>query len=295
MRLCLSVLLLAVVGVSTRNSAAQSLQSIDDYLEEHVGSDDADSNLKAAASLLEQKLRAGNEDLTNLETFTLLAQVENKCDHESYEILRKNDKLTGEVIDRNLNPDRRIEFVFYKIALRHAIECNEIYPNKYNSKQLQLDQKLFERVKTFCKGIINYEKNTGLWQKYISNEALTVRDRGPIAYEAIEKLAKYDPDVRFLKRILSQADKGSIGKTVDKEKVELLYRKYLIEPCRYYLDELGEDLFIPANYDAKLFHDVDPREPYFYFAWANYQVCQVLVHREYSLILAELVSIVETH
>lgn len=155
-----------------------------------------------------------------------------------------------------------------------------------------LDQEQLRYVEKFA-GINSYSldwkhlSTQQLFIKFVVSNQLSWWHRTGDVYDALVSVATGEQDSKCLRKMVNE-DKGT-GR-VDRNKFESVYNKYMVNPCRYYIEQLGPDVFVPAGYDAELYHDVDESKRGFYFAWARYKLCRQLLANQ-SHVLNQLLRV----
>lgn len=234
----------------------------------------------------------------DLRKFIALQQVieDTKCDHRAYEIMRANVEAAGLKMDSV----RRVDKIILKILKDHAKRCVKVYPSTYRLKKAQLDRQLLERVENIAGTAIRMDLFAprygrrytviypyNLFACYIKY-FLTARSLPDIVI-ILERALTYnsmgDPDVKYLQKV---PDENSGKQVVHRDKIKELSRKLLIEPCQQYQTAMGPDLFIPAEFDTRLYYELDDDRDY-YLAWSYFTLCRALTSDKSGL-LDELVN-----
>lgn len=291
-----------------------SYKHINNYLVDNVETDDVAANLRAASEFYE-KVRVNSWNIFNkhlvgaLEQFTALNRILSgeKCNKNSYAILLKNDRATrGKTHKVRSKLDRlvKIERIIHKIALDHSIECQTVYPKLFEQKYEKMDKEKIEKVGAFTSDIMNQlmkEKKNFFRQtkKFETFEQLqyvkSIRGKkeAQIAYDALKLFSRQDNDAKYLKKVFDDKQ----GKMrLNQDKVGELFEKYLVEPCAYYVRELGPDIFIPASYDVAILDKEDRYEQVdenssFFTGWIRYKFCNLLIGRDRKSLLSSVIKI----
>lgn len=302
MILCTSLPATILVALLIAESSKADYGQINKYLVAHVDNDEVGPNMEAASSWLKEERsrwipRLSSAPISDLEQFVALQQVIDnpKCDGTDYWILYANDEavdLYGSVFYEQVTD--RILKVMYEIFKQHAKKCRPVYIDAHQKKKEQLDRVVAERVATLTEVLLEkgrvftpkfvYYSLDHLFERYI-RRAFNVNDyigRHSIK-TAIETIGKGDPDLMYLKKISN----GTGNNVVETSKVKELVQKYLIEPCRVFVTELGPDLYIPARLDSEFYNDVEESNRDYYLTWVSFMICQALTQDEES-ILSEL-------
>lgn len=293
----LSVISLGIATIAIGNTQAD-YGRLNDYLVENVDSDDVAANMAAATTwLLEQQskkhsfpLLAPIEDLTK---FTSLQKVifDDQCGWAAYEIMRANEQEVN--LNRKTKQNelvRRVDKVIGEIFKKHAEKCLDVYPLRFELKVRQLEPTLLERVRVLTNQVVLIDRHLWLqdedWYRMKSNANdlyLRFIDR-PTTIELITRLsgllnalnlsAKDLLTAKHSQRVTHQPSGKLI---IRRAEIEQLVENYFIEPCQYYVDQLGQDLFLPAEFEAKFYHSVRDMNHDFYFGWAAFNICKVLI------------------
>lgn len=291
-----------------------SYKHINNYLVDNVETDDVFANLKAA-SLFYDKERVNSWNIFNkhlvgaLEQFTALNRILNgeKCNKNSYAILLKNDRATrGKTHKVRSKLDRlvKIERIIYKIALDHSIECQTVYPKSFEQRYAQMDKEKIEKVGTFTSDIMNQlmkekknffrqTKKFETFEQLQHVKSISGKKEAQIAYDALKLFARQDSDAKYLRKVFDDKQ----GKMrLNRDKVGELFKKYLVEPCAYYVRELGPNIFIPASYDVAILDKEDRYEQVdenssFFMGWIKYKFCNLLIGRDQKSLLSLVIKI----
>lgn len=300
----MAVVVMASIAV---DDAAAGYGRLNAYLVENVPDDEIDSNLEAASKWLKEQTNTimpflSMVPIRDLKKFTALRDVidQFKCDHESYEIMRANLKasgLNGEVI-------RRVDKVILKIFQAQAQRCSRVYQTIYESKREKLDELALQRVDRLGKIIVDADLvspkssylgiySWNLYDEYVKHrvELKTFTNIGFALHGALSAISRDDPDTMYLKKIPNE----HTGKReVHEDKIKLLARKYLLEPCKQYEAEMGPDLFIPAEFDTQVYDTVLENSLNYYLGWSYFKICHALTSNE-SGVFNEIVKITKNH
>lgn len=292
-----------------------SYRHINNYLVDKVDEkEDVVANLKAATEWYEKE-RLNSWNIFNkhlvgaLEQFTALNRIleGEKCTRNSYAILLKNDRATSGKTHKarsKLGPFYRVERVIYQVAMDHAIVCKNKYPQLFEQKYAQLDKESIERVEALSNDIINQlmnekksffreTKKFETFEQLQHVKTINGKKEAQIAYDALKLFARQDSDVRYLKKVL---DEKEAVMRVNRDKFVNLFKKYLVEPCAYYVRELGPDIFIPASYDIIMFDKEDRYEQNddrskFFLGWIRYKLCGLLIGKDQKGLIKSMIKI----
>lgn len=265
---------------SSDRDFTKSYKTISNYLTRFVPIDDIELNMKAAKDMMrimKEDPKADDRLLAALELFISLQEAQGKCNESGYNILFAN-LLATEQRGRRSQSEYRTDRVVYQACLSHARICQSKYLTNFNSLYSKLDSTKKYRVDLFLEDTNLQIFMPGAKDRYMffntlvkNQQVIRSRDGTRLAYDAINILSIGDPDQKFLK-----AKKTG----VNRDKVTGLFRKYLLEPCQYYVNELGPDVYIPAIFDAMFFHRVNEKEYRFYKSWAQFKLCEYVIDNQ---------------
>lgn len=261
----------------------KSYRTIDSYLSDNVSTDDIDLNMKVASEWLSKDLKKDptkNERLIDaLELFISLRDTYRgkKCDQNGYDILFKN-LLATENCGLGKRSERRIDRVVYKFLHDHARNCQRTYPVNFEKIYANMDPIRLGYVEFFLneKNLQNFLGDSKNIQTFFSTlvknqQRIQGKFGSRMAFDAINALSVNDEDGKSLYQ-------SSID--VRKEKFRKLFERYIIEPCRFFVNELGPDVFVPSRFEAMFFHRLDESNILFYKSWARFRVCTYVLDNE---------------
>lgn len=187
-----------------------------------------------------------------------------ECGLLSYEILRKNEKSTGNtlmVAPDQLGPTRRIEDVIRQVAVGHAEQCRYEYPKLLKWTQEDAPKRSLDDIRRMMNKIIetsqrrifqNEDRETDPRQ-LLRQKAETISMAGRQEAQAmlvyLRHRARDDPDVRYLSRLSDPVKRGKW--VVVGEKVHELLEKYAFSRCEYLMRAFGH-ILRPAEYEQRL-------------------------------------------
>lgn len=295
----------------------RTYEKINHYLVDNVEDAGLENNMRAANEWLQKLGKSlGSVCLRKaLEQFTALKMLDDeqvKCSGRAYAILYKNDRATrgrAHRIKWDLSTLRRIDSLIYQYSLKHAIDCVPKYPEIFAKRYAQLDAERLAKVETFAIEIIDkqlrYKKQLFGGEKRIDVKIFDMGEltegiktlrgsrSGQVVFDVIKRLAKDDPERIYLYKVLDEKDAQM---KIRADKLRELFNSYLVEPCKYYIAELGLEVFIPAGYDLKMF-DAEDRyhlvEAFdLYTGWVRYKICKFLAIREQEALAKDLLDYV---
>lgn len=306
----LALLLVCTIAFCRLQGISAGYTKIDEYLKQAVDSDDIEPNLEAAEKWLSQNLNFKSSLLTRNPTedfrmFVALKQVlgDNKCNDESFRIMRENEMNIGDLFTKIHSGavKRRVDNVVWKIFEQHASNCQDVWPSLLKRKLQQVgDQKKLMRAGLLAEAILSETLSTTvlnsykqLYEGFISN-LLELKDlrRSQSIYQKLNEYAKDDPDAQFLHPIIEDREGKKSGKKVVRtDKIRDLVDRYLVEPCSYFVEQLGPEVFIPARWDATTLPP-SSEDIRFYKYWTDFRICEVVTKNAKTL-TKDLTRIVE--
>lgn len=285
---------------------------INTYLADNVATNDITANMNKAVKWYSEvksplKGRVDKALVEALRKFIALSELEmaNICNRESFEILTANDDATAgyvQVMRPNEIPDSRVDMIVHYFAVKHASQCHDTYPIELASRLKQLNPELVNRVDKFMGLVIRRSKYKVLHKdatasermvsKYFADADPSIRgiDNARLAWRVLKFLAANDQDQMF-----SSTDQtDEVGKKpVNGKKIKEMFKKYFVDPCQYYVSQLGKDIFLPAKFDAHFFQQVDDSKADFYFAMGKFRLCQSLIDRDQNSLVEDLISVMK--
>lgn len=292
----LATLLIASVAV---RGTGLGYKQLNNYLIQQVNNDEVAPNMEAANKWIQGKRSIkltflSKSPIRDFKKFVSLQQVieDTECDRSVYEIMRQNVEAVGlhRLIEYN-SVIRRVDKVMLSILTEHARRCALVYPVTYRKKLEQLDKSKYKHVENLGQSVMKVDKfyttsryhaifylPSSLFDRYIKN-TVTVRGfiRESIFYDVLLSNAENDPNFKYARTIPSEQT-GRID--IHKDKLKELAKKYLVEPCQYYVNQMGPDLFIPARFEAPVYVNLDHAFADFYRGWSYYEMCKALVSDE---------------
>lgn len=274
---------------------------LNDYLVENVDNDEVAANMAAASTwFLEQQSKKHLflflTPISDLKKFTALQQViaDDECDVSAYEIMRANEHEVD--LYRKAKRDeleRRVDKVMNEVFEKHAEKCMDVYSMRFEAIERQLEPVLLERVRVLADQVVLTDRRLWIqeddWHRMKSNSNdlyLRFIDR-PVTIELITRLSGLLDALNLSAKDLLMARHSHramhqlSGKLIIRlAEIEQLVKDYLIEPCQYYVNQLGEDLFPQAEFEAKFYHPVKEVNYNFYLGWSAFNICKVLIANE---------------
>jgi len=262
------------MSVGAKSDPKSELQSLNNYLVDKVDSQAIEANMKAVKELFTNKCgscfpfkRDSTSSLRKFVALDTIKDLENQCDRTSYSILLDICRTNDFKVQKRLGNGQtlsRIDSILLEYSTRHAERCKSVYPVAFENKLNQLDKTQLHRVETHANIVMrNARFLLASGKPYRVDEYLREHEldymgyhsqfkycRG--SYEALSLLAnkEQDPRARSLTKVVLDERKGV--PRVDEPMIEALAKTYLFEPCQYYVNELGLDVFEPFEFDLKV-------------------------------------------
>lgn len=197
------------------------------------------------------------------------------CNAEGTNIIRQNlAALQDEPLlkVKKFYQTRRADEIFLAYLKKHAEICREIYFSTFNDTINSMNKDMLMRVAWFA--------HEGL-DRYTSDSFNNNKDKSPVERLFFLVNAHMDIGPSYLNTILRRNVKERFlfphldksGRLViDTQKFEGVFNQYLVDPCLYFIKELGPDVFEATTYEIE-YHKLDEGNPAFYRAWAEYRFC----------------------
>lgn len=291
------------------------LRKISAHLENKVKSEDVGSNLAEARSLLMLKLdrsnsvfrrKSSSSTITALKSLVALEKVladTTLCHQDNHEVLVSASSLfTGNELDRDPGAKEglgRFERIVQAAALEHARRCLPRYQAIFETKYSSMDMELVSKVSHLFSKAVHHKliKNIGV-QKHPATIIIEPRDvflrreGARILYWTLIQLGNYD-DINIDAIRCVNGIPGRRGcDPLIVEDVKRLLIEHLIQPCEYFVDELG-GIFLTAEFDLRASQDLKIGDRPFNLAFTQFMLCQNLLSSDHSQVFKELVDLVE--
>lgn len=281
---------------------------INDLLAENVDSENVAENVEWLWQWLEVEEQKGDQAanqslLKALRTLIKLGQLNdlsNMCNMDSYSLLVATNRASGGRVHKLASelPESltRLEQIVYKQSLNHAIECQKVYPRKYEKLFHELDPNQVRKVRLFQDNLLSEflfargklqdgTPKSDIIHTISQFKSLRGEKTAHIAYDTIEELAHDNPDRKYLKLVLEHHNV-----LLRSDKLKELFVEYLVEPCKYFVSELDQ-LFVPYNYDLLMLEPEQKFEPKceqefkFFLTLSRYNLCKLLLdHDQHQLL-----------
>mgnify|MGYP006965680234 CR=1 FL=1 len=298
-----------------RQSKRENFQKINEFLCDTVSSSDFEKNMAKASELLERQARAKTPDessfVEDLRSLVALNSIRNKCDRTAYEMLRAICEATdyrGHKEFRDLGPLRRIDSIVYHYSKQHYEDCKQVYPRLFVALYNQVDEAQRKRWDIMAKRMLNYywpdepfmPKDKLQLERFIEgslrSEHKYVGSNSLGAFYLMEQLAgdAKDPDAIHLTRRTDERRGNFLP--MNRAKVEALAKRYVIDPCKLYVNTLGPNIFEPWQFDSLMVEeeeryvsdldilDKDESQRQFNIGLIRFKFCKSLIHEEEMLV-----------
>lgn len=253
-------------------NAHRKYDEINQFLVDHVNVLDAEANVKAARDWLNSGAAKHDPKLEDaLKMFISMGDImsgNEKCGKKAYEILVQNDRETDKHSHARLDTLNRVERVINHYNSLNSRECSYEYPLMYEKIYQTLDEAMIKRVEEYANEVaihmlIGITVGTNFLNRDIYRQRITDSSQmGNILTSAI---------IQGLERE-GNPDKASTLKSQ--------INKFILEPCAYYDQHLGEEIFLPAGYSFMWNFGVQNKEQHFYTGFARYRICQFTVDNQ---------------
>lgn len=301
-----------------KHHRSSPFSQINKYLTENVKSDDVEANMAKAKEWLASAPSAQppvkQSVVEALKVFTQLHDVlggEDKCNSDELAILIKSDELArgrALVPPSRLSPLRRIDKIINHYYVQHAQNCRKFYPQIVANKVAKIDADTLARIDAFTSKIVAEQRERTIVKHNLAESQKTAVTFGMyfrtigepsnarVVYDVLVELVKDDPERDNLQKNLVEAHEnnrpGSVviaatKRPVNKAKIDELFKRYLVTPCRAFVRELADDL-MSASFDMKVLEKADKfdlSQAEFYKTWSKYHICELLVKRDQRTLL----------
>lgn len=294
-----STILVATILIAALSikSTQAGYRRINDYLIKQVReNDDVSANMEAASRWLkEQESKKtscfSSVPISSLSKFTALQQVidDSKCDRTTYEIMRANEEATGRSnLESEEKAFRRVDKVILKIFRAHAERCYKVYPVICREKFKQLDGQIVKQAVDLAKTLTFYDRDfripeqrfnqpANLYDRYIRNSISIEPYLGGILKVVLNNNAKGDPDLKYLKKTIDERTGKSV---INKGKIKDLVQKYMIEPCKMFVENFDSDVFTPARFELRYYTVKEKPSTDFYLTWSFFMICKAVTEND---------------
>lgn len=247
----------------------KDFKEIDAVLVRRVQSNNGPDNMKVIERLVASH-EAGKKE-KRIEALKIILSLKEltdsrNCYRKGYKIVL--DAIAG--IDQEPHL-KRLELVFYHYLKQQESVCMRVFPDILKSKLRTMDEGKVERLDYLVEQCMNRAKEGTEVERLFT--LLKNDNVGPEPSElerALSNLPLVSPNPGEMEQC--SGDKGKLQKLA-KTLQERTILQYLIEPCKYYIQQLGPDMFDLAT-TWIVFHQPDIYQNQFYRSWVRFQFCR---------------------
>lgn len=171
--------------------------------------------------------------------------------------------------------ERRIDGIYAHYLKNHATMCQQEYLKSFDTKLSSVDKERLQQVADICDDMVP-EYSTGevktevdrffYFEKYDRGLSINI-------YGKLLELLDQKADHKYLN---VHKDEASGKNYFDRGGFERLFNKNIIEPCKYFFDLFGPDVFEPALFVLDYLHRSD-EDIVFFKNMARYGVCKTII------------------
>lgn len=258
-------------------------KALNEYLVSKTKSTDADDNMDLVMESYNKhaprKSASKSKTLQAEKLFLSLRNLDkNKktCNSYGRKILEENKSALEQECDQYYDGRDRMYDIYQHYLKSHAQLCSQEYRNSFNEKleDMKKTNKLKQVSDLVDKRISDYTPNRIMPEverlfnfiryhhshsEYVLGQLMTVLDK--------------TPDYKYLS---IQRDSRTGGKYFDRDNFKRVYNENVATPCRYFIGQLGPDVFEPVLFELDHF----PRNEgdlEFFMNMARYTVCKAIV------------------
>lgn len=234
--------------------AKKNVDKINDYLITACGERHFSSNIQALKMYLEEQetkiscfsCKSLTEDLRNLVGLEAIEKGAAQCTVESRTVLGACVKLVGDAMSKSQRNQghtllTRLEWLLAVVQEKHKKVCCDLYPKQLEELVAGLDADLIERATEATRDLVS--------RRDVVHGLGRIGDHLDCRYghtDLLQLLKKRkDPEIKFLDPIGDERGK----RAVNKEKFTQIFKTYLLEPCKYYIEKIGKPFFSPNGAD----------------------------------------------
>lgn len=265
------------------------------YLAERTRSKEPGVNFKIAQDLYDSDSEGDSKFLLAQRLFLSMKDIndENICNSDSFNALYHVDMALSQQTKNKLNkriPSGRIQSIYLNLVDKLIKRCYTRYLKTLRNKlQNSMDRERINYVKTFFdQAIDNYMNLRRLEKSSIFHLRKQV---GKSTIEKLYEIINGDISIEeinnrdYIKKKLqevseSESDLDVLSRSYkinsNEDNCQVLYDKFIGEPCKYYKEELGDEVFEPAEFAHQFLSNLDLKNPNFYRYWVYYKLCSVI-------------------
>jgi hypothetical protein len=268
-----TVAFLSQPSLSTRSISAEvrklqrDFYTINEHFEKKLGKDTADvESILTEANKWMSSLKQSDDNssplISSLELFLSLrelSQSELTCNSRGYKIITKNNQALANLARYGLRP---VDKVAIKYMRQHARECCSHYPDLYRQKIQEVGKDAMEKVEDFAQFIAKFALTQGQFQlTFGAKQLVDVVSRNPLVYILLlddqsdsSGAAKRNRagEIEALAQYLGDRSPNQDELPKERQLLEELTQKYLVEPCKRYTEQVGPEVYQPLEADLNI-------------------------------------------
>lgn len=234
------------------------LYDLDEYLKRTTEGDERpEVSVQKAIEWLAEVEVTRPELISTIKLFESLGHLtnENTCNAKGYDIIRDYNSASQGLAKYGM---RKVDRVAFKYFIEHAKLCSQQYVYSFNKIMGSLDSTHQRRVEKFVKSMTEraiaktkfstINPNAGFNYALESIPIEFIRLMSDITRDAKEEAA----DTRQILKELS----GVRSLPIDHHWLEMMFDDYIYEPCEYFVDRIGRDIYEPFMQDHETLMDL---------------------------------------
>lgn len=268
------ILVLLVVAFEIGGSLAENRSfksaraSLSVELSKNVHLQSVENDLAWLESLIECGPSCIGNDLSIAEVLRMIKTLgllrnDHECRTESSATLNLIlQKLVDAKTYSKRSPTRRLDYLVLALFKEHAHSCSSKHFEMFESLKESTNEQRVSQVMTLCASIARNMRSFKQIKKRLPRSIdinmlnglkTLVKDSiiGSL-YSTLQIMARDDPDLAAIQRPQDLEEDAEF--VPDKTKLALLFNKYFVDPCNYYISKLGKKLVI-ARIDSNFFDE----------------------------------------
>lgn len=171
---------------------------------------------------------------------------------------------------------RRIDDIYQYYLENHAKLCSQEYRNSFNKKLENMEENELKQVSDLVdERIANYKPDKIMPEiKRLLNFVRYHRSHSEYVLEGLLKVLDHKPDFLYLN---FQTNPRSGETFFDEDNFKRVYEENVEKPCKYFVEQLGPDIFEPALFELD-YLPRDENDLIFFRNLARYSVCQSIIN-----------------
>lgn len=268
---------------------------INEYLEKEASqTEDSDQIMAKASEWLNSiKSHSGAHQkhghlVEPLELFTSMSRLadQDTCNFQGYLVLANNYQALSNLVRYGI---RKIDRVAKAIVRRHVQLCASVYPQTYLTKVNQIDADTISRVQAFARSIIDFNLRKGRLGQSLGKHIKSIKEAlqaSPMSFIYLIGRDEQDSrdetaDVCRMAELL-ETYMDDPKRQFNKEEVPRYFQDYIVGPCEKYAAQIGPDVYLPAEWDARIRLDerlgrLDDGPMEYRLGMAYYRACEAYV------------------